>query len=126
MLAEHGELYPYGATMSLSGEITDVGAHIEGDDKPASEALIDLITQRLQEQSRRGTLRAAGICYDVRIVPPGALGECDAVCCSLEHMNGEATNIFQPFARGRDGAIEYGEMFAFRREAKFFIPLRPQ
>ena len=34
MLREHGEFYPFGALMTSSGEIRQVGAKMEDDDHP--------------------------------------------------------------------------------------------
>jgi hypothetical protein len=71
MLSEPGEFCPFGAKMSLDGEITDVGAAVEGTDHPASQTLIELMTKEFQQQAAAGQIRAVAICCDVRTVPPG-------------------------------------------------------
>jgi len=71
MLGEQDEFYPFGATMSSSGEITNIGAAVEGDDHPLSKTLIDLMTERFRQQATKGEIRAAAICCDVRVIPPG-------------------------------------------------------
>jgi hypothetical protein len=60
MLREHGEFYPFGATMTTSGEIRHVGAKMEDDDHPPSQPLIDLLieTFKKQEPCHRENLRS--------------------------------------------------------------------
>ena len=103
MLREHGEFYPFGALMTSSGEIRQVGAKMEDDDHPPSQLLIDLLTETFKKQATKGELRAAGICYDVRTVPPGEDQKRDAVCCGLERYSGETVNVFVPYFKAADG-----------------------
>jgi hypothetical protein len=71
LLKKHAEFYPSGAVMLSGGEIRHIGARIEGDDRPQSQSLIDLLTETFQKEAAKGNLRAAGISYDVLKVPPG-------------------------------------------------------
>jgi len=70
LLREHGGFNPWGAVMSSSGEIQWVAAD-NGEEFPDAQALINMLTDTFKGQCNRGVLRAIGICYDVRIVPPG-------------------------------------------------------
>ncbi len=88
MLSEDGEFYPFGAKMSLDGEVVNVGAKIEGEEHPPSRSLIELLIHNFQQQTNEGRLLAAGICYDVRTSLPDENRPSDAVCCSLEHLSG--------------------------------------
>jgi hypothetical protein len=97
MLNEHGEFYPFGATMSPSGEITNVGAKVKGDHHPRSQTLIDLLTEAFQQKAASGQIRAAAICYDARTIPPGETNKTDAICCGLEHRSGESVDVFIPY-----------------------------
>lgn len=123
LLARQGEFYPIGAIMLSDGEIRHVGAKIEGDDHPPSQALIDLLTENFQKEATNGKLRAAAICYDVLTVPPGKRQKQDALCCGLEHCLGEAVDVFEPYVRAEDGNFQYGEIFAARRTPQFFCHL---
>ncbi|HGY9571618.1 TPA: hypothetical protein ACOJO8_005140, partial [Vibrio harveyi] len=42
MLAEYGEFYPYGAAMTLTGDVVDVSV-FEGNEYPPSSEIIDLL-----------------------------------------------------------------------------------
>lgn len=123
LLRKHGEFYPFGAVMTSNGEIRHIGAKMEGNDYPPSQPLIDLLTETFKKQARKGELRAAGICYDVRTVPPGEDQKRDAVCCGLEHYSGETVDVFVPYVKPADGDIQYGEIFAAKRIGQFFCEL---
>jgi hypothetical protein len=120
-LVEHGEFYPFGASMSAAGEIKSVGAS-DGTDHAPSQSLIEVLICAFRSQAQKNEIRAAAICYDVRVVPPTGSDKTDAVCCSIEHQNGEAVNTYLPYHRSDNGDIEYGEMFAERRTPQFFAP----
>ena len=109
--------------MTSSGEIRNVGAKMEDDDHPPSQALIDLLTEAFKKQAKKGELRAAGICHDALAVPPGEVQKRDAVCCCLEHYSGETVNVFVPYTKTSGGRIEYGETFAAKRTGQFFCEL---
>jgi len=123
MLQKYGEFLPFGAIMSSSGEIRQVGAKIEGDDYPTSQPLLDLLTETFKKQAVKGELRAAGICYDVLTVPPGEDQKRDAICCGLEHYSGETVDVFVPYVKATASDVQYGEVFAAKRAAQFFCEL---
>ena len=120
LLKEQGEFYPIGAVMLFDGEIRHIGARIEGDDRPQSQSLIDLLTKTFQKEAAKGNLRAAGISYDVLTVPPGKDQKQDAICCGLEHCFGEVVDVFKPYVRAEDGSFEFGDIFAATRTSQFF------
>jgi hypothetical protein len=119
-LGEYGGFNPWGAVMYSGGDIQWVGAD-NGEEFPPAEELIQLLAENFQQQSTRGVLRAAGMCYDVRVVAPGESQKSDAICCSLEHISGEAVDMFVPYTKTHDG-IQYAEVFSWRRDPRFFLP----
>jgi hypothetical protein len=119
MLAKHGEFYPFGSSMTTDGKIVANGAY-EGDENPPSQPLIDLLTQGFRQQAAAGQILAAGICYDIRTIPPGQSEKTDAICMSLEHQNGEAADVCLPYKKGWFGKISYGEIFGAPRKREFF------
>jgi hypothetical protein len=119
MLAEAGEFYPFGATMGQDGEVEQVGAGGE-DEHPESQELIELLTESFRQEAAEGALRAAGICFDVRVTPPGSKKRSDAICCQLEHADGDALEVFIPYGKDGDGEVAYGELFATEGKRAFF------
>jgi len=120
MLAKHGEFYSYGSTITPGGEVVTQAAY-DGDQHPPSQQLIDLMTQAFRLQAAAGQIRAAGICYDARTIPLGETKKTDAICLSLEHQAGESVNVYLPYKKGWFGKISYGELFAAKRDAQFFV-----
>jgi hypothetical protein len=121
MLSKHGEFFPFGATMSIDGEIIAEAAY-DGDEQPPSEQLIELLTQTFRQKAASGQIRAAGICCDVRTIPPGQKDKTDAVCLKLEHQSGEAANLYLPYKKRLFGGYKYGEIFGVARTPEFFVP----
>ena len=120
MLREHGEFYPFGGSIKDDGEHVSVGAKGESD-HPKSKGLIDIMTATFRRQAAEGEIRAAGICFDVRVVPPGQLDKADAIQFALEREGGEAADVYIPYAPLSDGEFTYGEIFACRREPTLFV-----
>ena len=120
MLKVHGEFYPFGESLDVTGKRAMDGAHT-GSEHPPSQELIDLLVQAYAHRARSGELRAAAVCADVRVVPPGKVGKTDAISVGLEHQSGEAVNVFLPYQKGWFGRIRYGELFASARDPQFFL-----
>lgn len=121
LLAKRGEFFPFGARMKSNGQIDMVGAY-DGREHPPSQPLIDLLTDDFRQEADAGEIRAAGICYDVRMTPPGQAKKSDAICVSLEHHSGEGVDVLLPYRKPPFGRMQYGELFATRRILRFFVP----
>ena len=119
LLAEHGEFYPFGASMTPQGDITLAGGHT-GQEQPASQAVIDLLEAGFRPRAARGEVRAAGICSNVRVVPPGGSVAVDALHAHLERTGGESVDVFLPYRRDTSGGIEYLDLFAQPGTRKIF------
>jgi hypothetical protein len=119
MLEEHGEFYPFGSSMDLTGKIVVDGA-ATGQEHPPSQELLDLLSQSYATRAEAGELRAAAICADVRVVPPGAAAKTDAISVGLEHATGEAVTVFLSYQQGLFGRVRYGTLFASSRDRQFF------
>lgn len=120
MLAKHGEFYPFGGSIRPDGERISVGAK-GSSDRPKSQELIAIMTDSFRAQATQGKIRAAGICFDVRVIPPGQADKTDAIQLALEREGGDAVDVFVPYARLPDGEFTYGELFACERTPTFFV-----
>jgi hypothetical protein len=119
MLTKHGEFFPFGSSMDLAGKITMDGADT-GNEHPPSQELIDILVQSYAQRAETGELRAAAICADVRVVPPGKADKTDAISVGLEHQSGEAFTVFLPYQKSWFGRMRYQALFASARTAQFF------
>jgi hypothetical protein len=120
MLREQGEFYPFGGSITPDGKHISVGA--KGScDQPPSREIIDIMTDAFRRQAAEGKIRAAGICFDVRVVPPGQVDKTDAIELCLERAGGDAVEVFVPYALLPNGEITYGDMFASTRTPTMFV-----
>lgn len=118
LLRKRGEFFPFGGTMSSGGEISLTAAD-PGDERPASQDVIDLLVDGLRAQATAGQIRAAAICYDSRFTSEG--GETtDAIAVSLEHRDGDAVLVMQPYSKGRFTGLKFGQLVAVAPERRVF------
>ena len=125
MLTKHGEFFPFGGTIARDGQHVSVGAATESE-RPKSKELIDIMTEDFRARASQGKIRAAGICFDVRVVPPGQVDKTDAIRLALEREGGDAVDVFVPYAQLPGGEFTYGELFASDRTPTFFVHQRQQ
>jgi hypothetical protein len=97
-----------------------MNASYTGDDRPPSQELIDSLAGTYAQRASTGDIRAAAICADVRVVPPGTATKTDAISVALEHTSGEAVTVFLPYSKGWLGRVRYGNLFASERSKQFF------
>lgn len=119
MINEHGEFFPFGATIDAEGKIALCGADT-GSEQPPSQECSDLLLGGFKVQAKEGKIRACGIVYDVRTIPPGQTEKVDAICLRLEHNSGEAVDVYQPYLKGGTGQAEYADLFAGRGQKIVF------
>ncbi|MEA2538457.1 MAG: hypothetical protein QOF11_2691 [Chloroflexota bacterium] len=99
MLRKKGEFFPFGGTINNEGQV-GLSAAETGDGRPASQEVIELLVSGMQAQATAGQIRAAAICYDSRFTPEGGK-KTDAIAVSLEHRDGDAALVMQPYSKGR-------------------------
>jgi len=120
MLKKHGEFFPYGAVITSKGEVVMKAAY-DGTEQPPSEKLIEMMTQAFRGEAAAGKIRAACICSDVRTIQPGQTEKTDAICAALEHECGDFVSVFLPYKKGWFGKIRYSDIFAVKRDPRFFV-----
>jgi len=111
MLLKRGEFHPFGVSLSPTGVSTMAGVWDGREPPPATDVITEL-REVFREKAAGGGLKACAICFDARVVPPGATAKTDAIGVELEHESGEAVQVFLPYAKGWFGRIRYGELFA--------------
>jgi hypothetical protein len=119
MLAKQGTFLPFGVSMRSDGEIAMAAGYI-GDSRPEPVAIIDLLVQGFQQEAATGAIRAAGICIDMRIVPPGGTDKTDAICAQLEHAEGNCVDVYLPYKKRWLGRFKFGQIFAVSRDQRVF------
>jgi hypothetical protein len=111
MLDNHGEFYPFAAAVRSPGEIEMVASASE-EEHPDSSVLIESLYEGLARQAAAGEIRAAGVCADVRVIPPDSTDNTDAISVAIEHASGDPVEVFLPYAKKKLRGVQYGELFA--------------
>jgi hypothetical protein len=115
-LETRGEFYPFAAALTADGSIEMVAEDV-GQENPASHELIDALYAELVGRARKGEIRAAGICSDVRL--SGTDGR-DAIQVAIEHAYGNPVNVFLPYEKQPGGAVEYEPLVAAAGSRRLF------
>ena len=111
MLAKEGEFIPFGVTLTGNEKVALVHGSV-GVEDPASTDVIDLLQSSFEQSAAEGSISAAGVCLDIKIVPPGAAEKSDAICVRLAHVSGEAVEVYLPYTCEQSGHHAFGEVFA--------------
>jgi hypothetical protein len=121
-LQKHGEFYPFGCTMKTDGQVEMAGGHT-GDEHPQSQDVIDLLVAGMRSQAASGSIRAAAICYDVKLRRPDG-SSTDAISMSMEHVLGDRVQVVMPYSKGRFSGWKFGDLSAMPpSEARVFTAL---
>jgi hypothetical protein len=102
MLDDHGEFFPFGATLGDDDQVQIVSGGPDLGEHPASAQVLAVLTQGMR--AARGALRATAIVSDVR------LADTDAISVELEHRDGHAVEVLVPYRAKRFlRGVDYGE-----------------
>jgi hypothetical protein len=120
MLRKQGEFFPFGGTISDEGQVSLTAADT-GDERPKSQEVIELLAGGMRTQATAGQIRAAAICYDSRFTPEGG-EKTDAIAVSLEHRDGDAALVMQPYSKGRFTGFKFGQLVAMAPDEHRVFP----
>ena len=115
MLSQHRSFHPFGVSMAPDGKVAMVAGYT-GSEHPPAQDVIDLLQSTFIDQAKGGAIQAAGVCLDVRVVPPGESAKSDAVCVRLASISGEAVEVYVPYREPLLGAHKFGATFATRAQ----------
>src|SRR3954466_15044101 len=107
LLSKYGDFHPFGAYTATKGAIRWVGVGA-GDEFPPGQLLVDTMTDLFKKQAASNEIRAAAICFDSLVIPPGKKDKTDAIAFSLEHRLGESIGVFVPYMKANNGDVQYG------------------
>ena len=72
MLSKHGEFYPFGAAIDRDGQVRLMAGGADTD-RPLANQIIDALVTGFRQAAAEGEVRAVGLCFDARTIPPGAM-----------------------------------------------------
>jgi hypothetical protein len=111
MLAKHKGFHPFGVSMNADGAVAMVAGYT-GSEHPPAQEIISVLENAFIAEAKTGAIQAAGICLDVRVVPPGQNNKTDAICVRLSSVSGEAVEVFVPYRKPFIGRHVFGAVFA--------------
>ncbi len=124
MLVRHGEFYPFAAAVNQNGKLKFIGEFV-GDlperANPLSGGLIGYLREQLIAGASKGEYRATGICSGVQVDVSGQKEKGDAVRISVEHLEGQAMDVFLPYQLDPSGEVAYGDVYAAVAEPVIFV-----
>ena len=111
MLLTHGEFIPFGVSLGNDGTISQIAGNL-GTQHPNPSEMVEFLQDAFEESASTGSIRAAGVCLDMHIVPPGQVHKRDAICVRLAHVSGESCEVFVPYTRDLHGSYQLEPAFA--------------
>lgn len=109
LLRERGDFLPHAAVLSAEGRVALVGAMCNTPDGFANAGhILPMLHQGLRAMAWERALSAIGIAEDfVLTLPDGE--QTQAIKVLIEHREGVALAIYQPFRRGYVGDLQFGK-----------------
>ncbi|GJM23478.1 MAG: hypothetical protein DHS20C15_33930 [Planctomycetota bacterium] len=126
LLSADGGFFPFAATMDAEGSMAAKSYELdEAEAQP--ERVLYALMESVREETAEAEMRAVALCWDARIQAgenDDAEELTDAVAVALEHVGGEALEVFIPYGPGTDAdgelAITFGEAMAAERRPSLF------
>lgn len=114
-LAKHGEFFPYGVAMTRDGKVAMIAGYT-GTERPPSNEVLGILYEGLRARAEEH--RGAAVVADVRLRAEAT----DAIQIEVEHREGIALKVFQPYRKKRfGGGIETGQMRAEEGERRIWL-----
>ena len=117
-LAQEGDFHPFAFFMNPEGGLQRLTPK-KDIAQPEPDALLQILEQAFRERAAAGQCRAIAVVADVVIAVPGG-GKSDALQIGIEHRSGWCRNLFYPFRRSDDGAIQFDAEITAHREGVVF------
>jgi len=124
MLNDAGDFYPFGAKLSLEGQVVAVGGH-NGSERPLPQDIYQLLVGAIVSEARDGSISGAALAANVNVPEKFASPSRDAIRVHLE-APGFARYIYVPYEVAKSGlfkkkvSVTLHEPFAVEVNPGFF------
>ncbi len=118
-LAERGAFSPFGASAGHQGEVA-LAAGVTSDSCAPPEERISALRYGLSQAALRGEIRAAAVCSQVLITPPGSDDDVEAIRIELDCQGGQPFAVFQPYQVEPTGEVLLGDAMAAPASLRIF------
>ncbi len=113
LLLENGEFFPFGEIMKSNGEQVNLSVS-NGEERPSSSELIDLLQSHYIELARVGEITASALVYDV--IVKGS----DSIAVDLDHVSGYSATVIVPYEL-TESKLHIGEIFTMKGKNAVFM-----
>lgn len=110
MLGAHGEFFPFGAALTVDGELAELSVGEEHRNSPV-EVIVEELKNRLRGGAGTNTYRATALVFPIHAELPGADDETEAVAIELDHQENFSVVLIIPYVLS-DGGVKFGEAVA--------------
>jgi len=117
-LKKHKEFYPFGAVMSIDGEISFIGFY-DGNEMPDSKELLHNLKKSCKHMADNNEIKASGFAFNTSISSDNGKDE-DAIIISLEHKERYSVQVALPYKAGFLGRFRFGDLIALKGENDIF------
>jgi hypothetical protein len=119
LLEKREEFFPFAVVMSNENEIRHIQAMM-GEERPASEAVIDSIIQTIKAEGPQKSYRCVAIVSDVKLADTANGSKTDAMRVQMDDSEAGSVTCYLPYTLHQN-TIELGELIAsYSEEVKFF------
>jgi hypothetical protein len=124
MLADAGDFYPFGATLSPLGTVSAVGGY-DGEERPKPQEIYQLLGNAFISGAREGTYLGVALAANVNIPGQYAPPSPDGLRVHLE-SDGYSRFMYVPYRLKKEGffkkrtVVEFSEPFAVEIAPTFF------
>ena len=129
MLNDAGDFYPFGAKLSLEGQVVAVGGH-SGSEKPLPQDIYQLLIGAFVSEAQNGSIAGAALAANVNVPDQYESPTRDAIRVHVE-APGFARFIYVPYKVTRSGlfkkkiSVTLHEPFAVEVSSGFFQKAAP-
>lgn len=110
-LSEFDEFYPFGAVITLNGELKPTSVYFN-EEFPTKESVLKNLENALKKDVENNTYSAVAIGVDVLTIPPGMAEKMDAIEIRVNLKNSFKINFYIPYKKLGSGKYKYYEAFS--------------
>lgn len=121
MLNDAGDFYPFGAKLSLEGQVVAVGGH-NGSERPLPQEIYQLLKGAFVSEAQNGSISGAALAANVNVPEQYASPSRDAIRVHLE-TPGFARFIYVPYEVAKAGLFK--KKFSVTLHEPFAVEVSP-
>lgn len=117
LLEDTGEFYPFGAYLDRRGQIHPLEFELDKKNMPTNGQVIEGLTKYCNSEMENGSLKGFGITFEAGVQMQENEEPVSTIAIDVTLSDDEIDAVFYfPYSKNTKGKIEFGEIFAVKRE----------